>query len=111
MSLTPGTTPTSSEATRDAGPIPDRKQIKGLRQKLWGFLFAIFALEIGAILVVFPWMDSWTLNHLPSFFPAHEVDLQDLWDDPYFRAGISCLGLLNVTIALHAALQLIRRKK
>jgi hypothetical protein len=111
MSLTPDTTPTSSEAARDAGPIPHQKQIKGLRRRLWVLLFAIFAFEIGAFLVVFPWMDSWTLNHLPSFFPGHEVDLQDLWDDPYFRGGLSCLGLLNVTIALREALQLLRRKK
>jgi hypothetical protein len=111
MSLTPGTTPRSSEAPPDATPIPDRKQIKSLRRRLWVFLFAVFAFEIGAFLVVFPWMDSWTLNHLPSFFPGHEVDLQDLWDDPYFRSSISCLGLLNVTIALREALQLIRRKK
>lgn len=110
MSLTPGTTP-SSETARDAVPIPDQKQIKGLRRRLWLFLFAIFAFEIGAFLIVFPWMDSWTLNHFPSFFPGHEVDLQDLWDDPYFRGGLSCLGLLNVTIALREALKLIRRKR
>jgi hypothetical protein len=110
MSLTPDTTPTSSEAARDAGSIPDQKQVNGLRRRLWVLLFAIFAFEIGAFLVVFPWMDSWTLNHLPSFFPGHEVDLQDLWDDPYFRTGISCLGLLNVMIALREALKLIRRK-
>jgi hypothetical protein len=71
-------------------------------------LFAIFAFEIGTFLLVFPWMDSWTLNHLPSFFPGHEIALQDLWDDPYFRVSLSGLGLLNVYIALRQALQLIR---
>jgi hypothetical protein len=116
MSLTPGTTPTSeaaraSGAGRDAGPVPHRKQINGLRRRLWVVLFAIFAFEIGTFLVVFPWMDAWTLNHLPSFFPGHEVALQDLWDDPYFRGTLSCLGLLNVYIALRAALRLMRRSK
>jgi hypothetical protein len=111
MSLTPETTPTS-EGARDSGPpVLPRKQVSGLLGRLWVVLFAIFAFEIGAFLVVFPWTDAWTLNHLPSFFPGHEVDLQDLWDDPYFRGGLTCLGLLNVYIALREALQLIRRSK
>ncbi len=112
MSLTPETTPTS-EAARDSGPpaLPPRKQVSGLRRRIWLILFAIFAFEIGTFLAVFPWMDSWTLNHLPSFFPGHEIELQDLWDDPYFRGSLSCLGLLNVYIALREALQLIRRSK
>jgi hypothetical protein len=111
MSLTPETTPTS-EAARDSGPpaLP-RKQVGGLQRRLWAVLFAIFAFEIGTFLLVFPWMDAWTLNHLPTFFPGHEIELQDLWDDPYFRGSISCLGLLDVYIALREALRLIRRSK
>jgi hypothetical protein len=112
MSLTPETTPTS-ETARDSGPppVPQRKQMSGLRRRLWVLLFAIFAFEIGTFLVVFPWMDSWTLNHLPTFFPGHEIELQDLWDDTYFRGSLSSLGLLNVYIALREALHLIRRNK
>lgn len=113
MSLTPETTPTS-EAARDTGPPglpPQRKQVSGLRRRIWLILFVIFAFEIGTFLVVFPWMDAWTLNHLPNFFPGHEVELQDLWDDTYFRGSLSCLGLLNVYIALREALRLIRRGK
>jgi hypothetical protein len=112
MSLTPESTPTS-EVARDSGPPAPllRKQVSGLRRRIWLILFAIFAFEIGTFLAVFPWMDSWTLNHLPSFFPGHEIELQDLWDDPYFRGSLSCLGLLNVYIALREALQLIRRSK
>jgi hypothetical protein len=109
MSLTPETTPTSQVA-RDPG-LPQRKQVSGLRRRLWVILFALFAFEIGTFLVVFPWMDSWTLNHFPSFFPGHEIELQDLWDDPYFRGALSCLGLVNVHIALREVLQLIRRSK
>lgn len=110
MSLTPGTTPTSEAARETVPPLPQRKRIS-LRRRLWVILFAIFAFEIGTFLVVFPWMDAWTLNHLPSFFPGHEVELQDLWDDPYFRGALSCLGLLNVMIALREALRLIRRSE
>jgi hypothetical protein len=111
MSLTPETTPTS-EAARDPGPpaLPQKKA-SALRRRIWLILFAILAFEIGTFLVVFPWMDSWTLNHLPTFFPGHEIELQDLWDDRYFRGSLSCLGLMNVYIGLREALQLIRRSK
>ncbi len=113
MSLTPETTPTSEPAQAYGAPppIPRGKQFGGLRRRLWIILFAIFAFEIGTFLLLFPWMDSWTLNHLPSFVPGHEVDLQDLWDDPYFRGALSGLGLLNIYIALHEAILLIRRGK
>ena len=111
MSLTPETTPTS-EAARDSAPPPALpRKVSGLRRRLWVILFAIFAFEIGTFLVAFPWMDSWTLNHLPNYFPGHEIELQDLWDDPYFRGALSSLGFLNVYISLRQALQLIRRSK
>jgi hypothetical protein len=71
-------------------------------------LFAVLAFEIGAFLVVFPWMDSWSLNHLPALFPSIQSDLQDLWDEPFLKAAISVLGLLNVYIALQEVVSLIR---
>jgi hypothetical protein len=113
MSLTPETTP-PPETARE--PEPAIAVIRGaravrLRRRLWVVLFAIFAFEIGSFLVVFPWMDSWSLNHLPSFFPSYQIGLQDLWDDPYFRGALSCLGLINVYIALREIVQLIRRSK
>lgn len=111
MSLTPETTPTSEVVRDSAPPPPQGKQVSARRQRLWVVLFALFAFDIGTFLVVFPWMDSWTLNHLPSFFPGHEIELQDLWDDPYFRGALSSLGLLNVYISFRQALQLIRGSK
>ncbi len=111
MSLTPETTPTSETVGAPGQLVPHQKRLSGLRRRLWVVLFAIFAFEIGVFLVVFPWMDSWTLNHLPGLFPSHEVELQDLWDDAYFRGTLSGLGLLNVYIALREVVQLIRRNK
>jgi hypothetical protein len=113
MSLTPETTPTSEAAqpTGPVAPVGGAKPVSRLKRGLWSVLFAIFAFEVGIFLVVFPWMDSWTLNHLPALFPSHEVDLQDLWDDIYFRGALSSLGLLNVYIALREVVRLIRRNK
>jgi len=109
MSLTPNTTPTPE--TEPVPALPSRQRVRLLRRRVWVVLFALFAFEIGAFLVVFPWMDSWSLNHLPSFFPSNQIAIQDLWDEPYFRAAISCLGLYNVYIALREIVQLIRRSK
>jgi hypothetical protein len=113
MSLTPKTTPALESATeREPVPaLPSGKRVGHLRRRLWVVLFALFAFEIGAFLVVFPWMDSWSLNHLPSFFPSNQIAVQDLWDEPYFRAALSCLGLCNVYISLREIVQLIRRSK
>lgn len=109
MSLTPKTTP--SPEAEPVSARPSRQRVGLLRRRVWVVLFALFAFEIGAFLVVFPWMDSWSLNHLPSFFPSNQIAMQDLWDEPYFRAAVSCLGLCNVYIALREIVQLIRRSK
>jgi hypothetical protein len=109
MSLTPETTPPAVTAP-EPPPAPARPR-GTLRRRLWLLLFAIFAFEVGAFLIVFPWMDSWSLNHLPTFFAENQIAVQDLWDDPYFRGALSCLGFLNVYIALREIIQLIRRSK
>src|ERR1043165_2201738 len=90
MSLTPETTPVPR-----AEPVPPAlpQRESGLRRRLWAVLFALFAFEIGSFLVVAPWLHSWSLNHLPSFFPSNRIAVQDLWNEPYFRASLSCLGL------------------
>ncbi|MDP9112394.1 MAG: hypothetical protein M3O20_01790 [Acidobacteriota bacterium] len=110
--MTPEITPTPA-ATPEPPPFPAQPQgAPGtLRARLWIILFSLFAFEIGAFLVVFPWMDSWSLNHIPSFFASNQIAVQDLWDDPYFRSALSCLGFLNVYIALRQLIQLIRRSK
>jgi hypothetical protein len=113
MSLTPETTPEPGPAPvpAQAPALPHAPRAAGLRRRIWAVLFAIFAFEIGSFLLVFPWMDSWTLNHLPSFFPSNQIAVQDMWDDPYFRSALSSLGLFNVYIAFREVIHLIRRSK
>ena len=108
--MTPEITPTPAAAP-EPPPVPPARPPGTLRRRLWIVLFALFAFEIGSFLVVFPWMDSWSLNHIPSFFATNQIAVQDVWDDPYFRSALSCLGFLNVYIALREIIRLIRRSK
>jgi hypothetical protein len=68
------------------------------------FFLAMFALEIGLFLLVYPWLPTWDLNNLPGFFPP----LRSFWNESYLRSALSTLGLLNLYIALLQVIRLIR---
>jgi len=106
MSLTPGAAPGQQPAA--AAPLETRR---GRVRRLWWVCFALFTFEIGVFLLVFPWMDSWSLNHLPRFLPAIRTGFQDLWDDPYFKGAVSGLGLINLYIAFRQVISIIRSIK
>ncbi|MEQ1884468.1 MAG: hypothetical protein ABL967_05355 [Bryobacteraceae bacterium] len=72
--------------------------------RIWAICFTIFCLEIGAFLTIFPWLQSWELNHFPTMFPA----FLDLWTDAYFRGAVSGLGVVNLMIAAVQANHLLR---
>lgn len=65
-------------------------------QKGFALLFIIFCMELGAFLIVYPWTDQWA----QSFIPANLAAIRPLWLNPYFRGGVSGVGLLNLWIAL-----------
>jgi hypothetical protein len=65
-------------------------------QRVLGFCFAIFALEVGLFLLMFPWLRSWDLNWVPMKLPS----LRAFWMNPYFRGAISGLGLLNLYVGI-----------
>ena len=92
-------------------PAAAEPRQKRIRRRIWAVCFALFAFEIGAFLLLFPWMDSWSLNHLPGFIPKYAGELQDIWDDPYFKGAISGLGVLNVYIAFRQVVSLLRRRQ
>ena len=61
-------------------------------QRLLRLALALFTLEIGLFLLIFPWRTNWTANALSDALPA----LEAIWDSPYFRGAISGLGLVNI---------------
>ena len=65
---------------------------------------ALFTLEIGLFLVIFPWTDRWEFNYFQDAFRG----LSELWDEPSFRGALTGLGLVNVYIACWQAFQALR---
>lgn len=72
--------------------------------KVSALLFAVFCFELGAFLLVFPWLDSWSSNFFRSLHPA----LQSLWILPQFRGAVSGLGIINLYIAMTEIFRLRR---
>ena len=98
------------EPAPEQGPSMSGETRQGqLRRRLWAVCFALLTLEIGTFLLIFPWIDAWTLNHLPGMFPSILAGVQDIWDEPLFKGAVSGLGLLNIYISLRQAASLLRK--
>jgi hypothetical protein len=101
MSLTPG-----SPLSEDSVPVQTAPPVAPKRQgRLLTICFAIFAFEVGLFLVIFPWMDSWTLN----FFQGVSSNVEALWDEPSFKGLVTGLGFVNIYIALLQVIRIFRR--
>lgn len=83
---------------------PDPGHQRHWHSKLLSVCFAIFCFELGVFLLVFPWMDSWSLNYLSTVSPK----LESVWLDPFFRGALSGLGLVNIYIAFLEVFRLLR---
>jgi hypothetical protein len=94
MSLTPDSAPLK------AGPEPDQLR----RNWLLLLCFALFSLEIGIFLMVFPWIDRWSLNYF-----ADMPTLENLWEEPAFRGAVTGLGFVNIYVAILQLFRLFRR--
>jgi hypothetical protein len=76
------------------------------RQKLWQriqtVVFIVFCLEMGLVLVLFPWSQLWDRNYFFSLAPQWAV----VFSSSYLRGAVSGVGLINVWIALSEAWRL-----
>lgn len=61
-----------------------------------GLAWIILCFELGAFLVVYPWMDGWDRN----MFATWREGWNGVWLSPWFRGAVSGLGTLNLIIAL-----------
>ena len=83
---------TPSPAERPEGPRPAR--FHKWHKRILGFCFAVFAIELGLFLLIFPWLNSWDVNWVPLQSPR----LRSIWLSPYLRGALSGLGLVNLYV-------------
>jgi len=87
-------------------PLPPAPPLerRSTASKLLGLLVVVICFEVGVFLVVFPWMDAWARNAIPSMNP----DLIELWESNFFRGALSGVGLINIWISFQEMLRLLR---
>lgn len=79
-------------------------------------LYAIFLFEIGLFLIIYPWLDAWSINRFATFggetlATATFADFwRQMWISPYFRGAVSGLGVVNIYISLLEVGSMRRRK-
>ena len=72
--------------------------------KVMHYCLALFTLEIGLFLLIFPWTESWLLSEIQDISPV----LQDLWQNAFLRSGLSGLGAVNIYLSINEFLQTYR---
>jgi len=75
--------------------------------KLTALLFIVFCLEIGVVLLVFPWSEYWDNNFFSNAIPT----FRNLWDNAYLRGAVSGLGVINIYISFSELFRLRRFSK
>ena len=92
MPLTPENAPESAAAARATQHL-EPEDVP--RSKMARVSFAGLALVVGVLLVLFPWSETWGSNYLQRLVPA----LRTIWNDAYFRGGMTGLGVVNIYFA------------
>jgi hypothetical protein len=75
--------------------------------KATALLFIVFCLEVGVVLLVFPWSEYWDNNFFSNLIPS----MRELWDNPYLRGAVSGLGIVNIYISFSELFRLRRFSK
>lgn len=82
--------------------------------KALALLFALFCVELGIFLIVFPWTEFWEHNYFSWISPDSPERLPlaqwwyATWLSPAFRGAVSGLGAVNLWIGLQSVLRLRR---
>lgn len=98
MPVTPDPVAATQPGVED--PHPPRRRIR-----IWQIFLSIFIFEVGLVLVILPWRDTWYLNYFRQSLPV----LEYMWDQDFFRGAISALGAVNLYIALVQFLSSFRK--
>jgi hypothetical protein len=81
---------------RTAGPATVPRPVYPWYRKVFAVLLAVFCVEIGLFLLIFPWTGYWETNYFGSLMPQWH----SLWDNMYVRGAVSGLGVVNLYISV-----------
>src|ERR1700742_4533855 len=80
--------------------------------KLTIIFFILICFEIGALLIILPWVQhpSWTENYFLVFAAdhLHWPAMATAMKNPYLRGGVTGLGVVNIVIGLWEAAHFTR---
>jgi hypothetical protein len=68
-------------------------------QRLFLFIFVIFCVELGLVLLVVPWFPVWTGNA----FVQNSPRMRAILDIDFVRGAVSGLGLLDIWVGIYEA--------
>ena len=88
--------------TEGSDPAPQPSRTLRLWRRIQALLFILFCLEMGLVLILFPWSSLWDRNYFFSLAPQWST----IFSSSYLRGAISGIGLVNVWIALSEAWRL-----
>lgn len=97
----PQATGPATELTPPSAPPP---RPAAWIQKASAVLFCVFCFEVGAFLIVYPWLDAWRDNYLFQLRPQWSPFLLS----HQFRGAVTGLGILNIFIAFGEIFRLRR---
>jgi magnesium-transporting ATPase (P-type) len=75
--------------------------------KATAVVWVIFCFELGAFLLVFPWLDYWE-NSFFSNLGFLGQGWEKIWDSPWFRGAVSGIGVVNLFISMVEVFRLRR---
>lgn len=92
-----------------APPVVEEEVPPPRKRRSWSSLFAglawvILCFELGAFLIVYPWMDGWDHNVMANWAPGW----REVWLNPWLRGAVSGLGTVNMLIALTELFRYLR---
>lgn len=90
--------------TPESIPVNPLPEPAPRRHRLLRYCLALFTLEVGLFLLIFPWTDTWLFN----YFQDANALFRDIWEDPYFRGALSGLGAVNIYLAIAEFLHTLR---
>lgn len=92
----------NSLLTETPEPASEPRRAARLWRRIQSIVFILFCLEIGIVLLLFPWSTMWSRNYFFALAPQWSA----VFSSNYLRGAISGVGVVNLWIAISEAWRL-----